>query len=63
MINQIIGSHIIELEQATSTNAYTDNLLLSQKPAEGTVIIAYQQTHGRGLDQNTWESEAKKNLQ
>ena len=62
MINQIIGSHIIELEQATSTNAYTDNLLLSEKPAEGTVIIAYQQTHGRGLDQNTWESEAKKNL-
>lgn len=62
MNNQLIGSHIIELEQATSTNAYTDNLLLSKKPAEGTVIIAYQQTHGRGLDQNTWESEAKKNL-
>jgi BirA family biotin operon repressor/biotin-[acetyl-CoA-carboxylase] ligase len=62
MIKQIIGSHIIELEQATSTNAYTDNLLLSKKPTEGTVIIAYKQTHGRGTDQNTWESEAKKNL-
>ena len=62
MKNQIIGSHIIELENVTSTNAYTDNLLLSEKPTDGTVIIAYQQTHGRGQDQNTWESEAKKNL-
>lgn len=62
MINRIIGSHIIEIEQTTSTNAYTDNLLLSQKPAEGTVIIADQQTNGRGQDQNTWESEPKKNL-
>ena len=62
MNNRIIGSHIIELERTTSTNTYTDNLLLSQKPAEGTVIIADQQTQGKGLDQNTWESEAKKNL-
>jgi len=62
MNNQIIGSHIIELEQTTSTNAYTDKLLLSQKPAEGTVIIADKQTNGRGLDQNKWESEANKNL-
>lgn len=62
MNKQLIGSHTIELKQTTSTNAYTDKLLLSEKPAEGTVIIAYQQTHGRGQDQNTWESEAKKNL-
>jgi BirA family biotin operon repressor/biotin-[acetyl-CoA-carboxylase] ligase len=62
MNNRIIGSHIIELERTTSTNTYTDNLLLSQKPAEGTVIIADQQTQGKGLDQNSWESEAKKNL-
>lgn len=62
MNNQLIGSHIIEIKQTTSTNTFTDNLLLSEKPTEGTVIIAYQQTHGRGQDQNTWESESNKNL-
>jgi BirA family biotin operon repressor/biotin-[acetyl-CoA-carboxylase] ligase len=62
MNNAIIGSHIIELKQATSTNSYTDKMLLSEKPVEGTVIIAYDQTSGKGQDQNVWESEANKNL-
>ena len=62
MNKTIIGSHIIELMETTSTNAYTDKLLLSEKPKEGTVIIAYKQTHGKGQDQNTWESEDNKNL-
>jgi BirA family transcriptional regulator, biotin operon repressor / biotin---[acetyl-CoA-carboxylase] ligase len=62
MKKRLIGSHIIELEKAASTNAYTDKLLLSEKPEEGTVIIAYQQTQGKGQDQNKWESEANKNL-
>ena len=62
MNKALIGSHIIELEQTTSTNVYTDNLLLSEKPPEGTVIIAYTQTKGKGLDQNNWESETNKNL-
>ena len=62
MYHPIIGSHIIELEQTASTNTYTDKLLHSEKPPEGTVIIAYQQTQGRGQDQNVWESEANKNL-
>jgi BirA family biotin operon repressor/biotin-[acetyl-CoA-carboxylase] ligase len=62
MNKHIIGSHIIELKQTASTNAYTDKLLLSVKPDEGTVIIAYKQTQGKGQDQNTWESEANKNL-
>lgn len=62
MNNAIIGSHIIELKETTSTNSYTDKMLLSQKPAEGTVIIAYNQTSGKGQDQNVWESEANMNL-
>ncbi len=62
MNNAIIGSHIIELKETTSTNSYTDKMLLSEKPAEGTVIIAYNQTSGKGQDQNVWESEANKNL-
>ena len=62
MNKPIIGSHIIELEQTASTNTYTDKLLLSEKPDEGTVIIAYKQTRGKGQDQNKWESEDNKNL-
>jgi len=62
MNKPIIGSHIIELKQTASTNVYTDKLLHSEKPAEGTVIIAYKQTNGKGQDQNAWESEANKNL-
>jgi len=62
MNKPIIGSHIIELKQTASTNVYTDKLLHSEKPEEGTVIIAYKQTKGKGQDQNSWESEANKNL-
>jgi BirA family biotin operon repressor/biotin-[acetyl-CoA-carboxylase] ligase len=62
MNKPIIGSHIIELKQIASTNVYTDKLLHSKKPEEGTVIIAYKQTKGKGQDQNAWESEANKNL-
>jgi len=62
MNNTVIGSHIIELKETTSTNDYTDKLLLSEKPEEGTVIIAYRQTEGKGQDQNKWESESNKNL-
>jgi BirA family biotin operon repressor/biotin-[acetyl-CoA-carboxylase] ligase len=62
MNTQVIGSHIIEIEQTASTNTYTANLLRSKKQVEGTVIIAYNQTAGRGQDQNKWESEPLKNI-
>jgi BirA family biotin operon repressor/biotin-[acetyl-CoA-carboxylase] ligase len=62
MNKQVIGSHIIEIEQTASTNTYTANLLRSKKQVEGTVIIAYNQTAGRGQDRNKWESEPFQNL-
>lgn len=62
MNQQVIGRHIIEIEQTTSTNTDTANLLRSEKPTDGTVIIAYKQTAGRGQDQNQWESEPYQNL-
>ncbi|NWJ49725.1 MAG: biotin--[acetyl-CoA-carboxylase] ligase [Bacteroidetes bacterium] len=62
MDTQIIGSHIIEIEETASTNIYTDKLLRSKKQIEGTVIIAYNQTAGQGQDQNKWESEPFQNL-
>ncbi len=52
----------IRLEQSESTNL--DMLQLSRKERlpEGSVVIAVNQTHGRGLGENVWESEPGANL-
>lgn len=54
--------HIIELESTLSTNLYAEQLLASKKVEEGTVILALEQTAGKGQGENTWESEPGKNL-
>ncbi|MBK8925231.1 MAG: biotin--[acetyl-CoA-carboxylase] ligase [Crocinitomicaceae bacterium] len=56
-------SHIVNrFPSLQSTNATAMQLLDSQKPAQGTVIIADNQTAGKGQRGNTWISEAGKNL-
>ena len=57
-----MANKIIELDTTESTNTYAYNLLKQEKPPEGTIIWAKEQTHGRGRDKNTWESEKGKNL-
>lgn len=37
-------------------------MLRTSSPPEGTVVIAYEQTHGRGQRGNTWQTEPGKNL-
>jgi len=54
--------NIIHLSETSSTNEYAKALLQKEKPAEGTLIIADHQSLGKGLDSNTWESEAGKNI-
>jgi len=54
---------VIFKKSLRSTNDY----LLEQVSAglitlEGTVVTAYSQTHGKGLDNSSWESEPGKNL-
>ncbi len=65
----IAGHRIIELESADSTNSYALGLL--QRAARSgpdrdglsrTVVVAHEQTAGRGLRENLWESEPGKNL-
>ena len=54
---------IIALDIAGSTNEYMlDKIKAGIISEEGTVVIANYQSVGKGLDQNTWESEAGKNL-
>ncbi len=57
-----VGKVFIRLEKVDSTNVYAKQLLSKSKPDEGTVIIAYHQTQGKGQFGKTWESEAGKNL-
>jgi BirA family biotin operon repressor/biotin-[acetyl-CoA-carboxylase] ligase len=53
--------NIIPVETVASTNSYLKELAHKQILEEGTVIVARNQTEGRGQRGNTWESEAGKN--
>lgn len=60
--NLFIGRTVIRLERVDSSNNYARTLLRDKMPLEGTVIVADEQTAGRGQRANLWVSEAKKNL-
>ena len=53
---------IIHLSQTTSTNSYAKKYIEEHQAGEGTIIVAHEQTSGRGYGENTWESEPGKNL-
>lgn len=59
---KLIGSSIVHLDSTPSTNAYILDLLKSSRPGEGLLVIADTQSAGRGLEDNSWESEPGKNL-
>lgn len=54
--------HIILKNSINSTNSYAKELILSNKCEDRTVIVADNQTEGRGQQTNVWESEKGKNL-
>jgi BirA family biotin operon repressor/biotin-[acetyl-CoA-carboxylase] ligase len=53
---------VINLDLVDSTNNYARGLVLHKEAEEGTVVLAQQQTNGRGHGKNCWESEIGKNL-
>jgi BirA family transcriptional regulator, biotin operon repressor / biotin---[acetyl-CoA-carboxylase] ligase len=57
-----IGNHILRFSELPSTNDYALNLVKSDKPAEGTVVITDYQTSGKGQRGNTWQSGKDVNL-
>lgn len=61
-MDQIIGRQIIRLQKADSTNNYANTQLKTNEWKEGTVVLAYEQSIGRGQLKNAWESEPGKNL-
>lgn len=59
----IIGSKIIFIQDASSTNTYASGLIRKAKArAEGTIVYTNHQSAGRGQKGNKWESEDGKNI-
>ncbi len=58
----MLKMNILRLPQTKSTNSYAVSLLSQQRPPEGYVVITDNQTQGKGLETNSWESEVGKNL-
>ena len=55
-------NRIIRVNQLNSTNSYALQLLKDTNPSGGTVVMALNQTEGRGQQANSWESKDGKNL-
>ncbi len=56
------GQHLIRLSSVDSTNNYAASLLAATNVPEGTVILAYEQTAGRGQRGAQWHTAAGQNL-
>lgn len=54
--------NIIHLSEVSSTNEHAKALVAKGRPAEGSVVLTDFQTAGKGHDNNSWESEAGKNI-
>ncbi len=57
-----VGQNIIALSSVDSTNNYLINLSQNVNLVEGTVVVANQQTAGKGQRTNNWHSESGKSL-
>lgn len=62
MRTKIIGQQLIELESVGSTNKHAAELLAQRKVAHGAVILAHEQTDGRGQRGRIWRSGANLDL-
>ena len=56
------NSQIIRVQQTASTNCHLLQLSETENLHEGAVLVTDNQTHGRGVAGNSWESEPGANL-
>lgn len=57
-----IGKVLLEFASLPSTNLFALELLSKSKPSEGTVILAFDQSEGRGQIGSRWESQPGCNI-
>lgn len=62
MQNLFIGSTTVRLETVDSTNNYARQLIRDKMPIEGTLVVANEQTAGRGQRVNSWVTQANLNF-
>jgi BirA family transcriptional regulator, biotin operon repressor / biotin---[acetyl-CoA-carboxylase] ligase len=58
----MLGQSVIHLDSVDSTNNYTAKMVRENGLAHGTVIMADEQTKGRGQRGSSWQSDPGKNL-
>lgn len=58
----LIGSRVIFLDVCDSTNAELARISGTSEAINGTVVLAYEQTAGRGRRGNSWASHPNKDL-
>ncbi len=58
----MVGNHIIHIQEVNSTNTYLKNLAAETQLEEGTVILADNQTEGKGRGDHKWVSPAGEGL-
>jgi BirA family biotin operon repressor/biotin-[acetyl-CoA-carboxylase] ligase len=56
------GKFLIKLNEIDSTNNFLKNWISNNAPIEGAVILAEQQTAGRGQAGTSWQSAANQNI-
>ena len=56
------GKFLIKLNEIDSTNNYLKNWISNNAPIEGLVILAEQQTAGRGQAGTSWQSVSNQNI-
>lgn len=59
---QFIGKNLIFFKTLPSTNDFAKELIAKSKPKNGSVILAENQTNGRGQAGNNWLVENGKNI-
>lgn len=57
-----VGKVCIYQDQTASTQMYLQDLCAKTEPIEGTAILSYHQTAGKGQGENSWYGSAGKNI-
>lgn len=57
-----VGKFLLQFDKLPSTNTYAQELLSKSEPKEGTVILTFHQTHGRGQAGNQWYGDQGLNI-
>ena len=59
---EVFGTNVLKFTEVLSTNLVANSMLKLEQLEAGSIILAEFQTAGKGMDQNSWESESRKNI-